>query len=63
MNMQPYILEQGIAARHSDLVREANAGRLARRSSRRRRLFGSWLGLAPRRGQRLAVRPTLEPEL
>jgi len=61
--MQPYILEQGIAARHADLVREADAARLAMRPSRRRRLLGSWFGLAPRCRERPGVRPTLEPEL
>ena len=60
--MQPYILEQGIAARHADLTREADAARLAKRSSRLRRLPGSWLALASR-GRRTGVRPALEPEL
>jgi len=38
VNVPPYILQQGIAARHADLVRQADAARLARRPSRRFRL-------------------------
>jgi hypothetical protein len=35
VNIAPYILQQGIAARHADLVRHADAARVARRPRRR----------------------------
>jgi hypothetical protein len=51
VNIQPYILQQGLEARHTELVRQAEAGRLAARASRRLRLpvarFRTWLARTP----------------
>lgn len=41
--MQPYIVQSALDARRADLVRQADAARLAARSGRRRRLRVSWL--------------------
>jgi hypothetical protein len=62
VNVQPYILQQALEARHADLVRQADAGRLASRASRRRRLpfaaFRGWLAGSPSfRPGRGALRP------
>jgi hypothetical protein len=59
MNVQPYILLEGIEARHADLVRSADAERLAR-ASRRPRLLGL-LGLVVAEVQhRVRRKPVLE---
>ena len=61
VNIQPYILQQGIAARHADLVREAAAARRAAQASRRPRRLRFRLGLAAI--LRARPRPArLEPE-
>jgi len=43
VNLQPYIVESALGARHADLVRRAEAARLAARPARRRRLSVAWL--------------------
>jgi hypothetical protein len=50
VNVAPHILEQAIAARHADLVRQADAARLAARATRRRRSrarLRAWLAKTP----------------
>jgi hypothetical protein len=51
VNVQPYILQQGLEARHADLVRQADAGRLAAQASCPRLLdvgrFRAWLSRSP----------------
>jgi hypothetical protein len=64
VNVQPYILQQGLEARHAELVRQAEAGRLAASVARRRRLstarLRAWLSRssAARRARR-----ALEPQV
>lgn len=62
VNAPPHILEQAIEARHADLVRQANAARLATRATPQRRFrvrLGAWLVHTPepRRRHGAPVRP------
>jgi hypothetical protein len=62
VNIQPYIVQQRIEARHADLVRQADAARLAAASQRRRRLSVARLRVLAIRRPRLSLQGKLEPE-
>jgi hypothetical protein len=59
MNLQPYIVESALDARRVDLVREADAARLAARS--RRRPSFAWLRVHLATGGSGRIRGRLNP--